>query len=383
MDHPRTRGESDRMILCANPSAQFQSHQTEIEDAVLRVIRGNRYILGEEVEALEQEFASYIGTTDAIGVANGTDAIELVLRAMGIGAGDEVITVSHTAVATVAGIESTGANPVLVDVDPDYYTMNPDQLEEVFSPRTKAVMPVHLYGQPADLERIMNFCRKHKLIMVEDVSQAHGATWQGKKLGSFGDAACFSCYPTKNLGAIGDGGLITTSQPGLAKKIKMLREYGWRERYISEIPGRNSRLDELQAAILRIKLRHLDEDNSKRRQLAMSYTKLLSLSGLVLPKARANAEHVFHLYVVKSWERTKALEGLKAKNIHAGIHYPVPIHKQPAYQGRIRTARSMHITEALASEVLSLPLYPELMDQQIHEIVQALQYLEPKDGKRG
>lgn len=268
------------MIPCANPSAQFQSHQAEIEDAVLRVMRGNRYILGGEVEALEQEFASYIGVSEAIGVANGTDAIELVLRALGIGAGDEVITVSHTAVATVAGIESTGANPVLVDVDPDYYTMNPDQLEEVFSPRTKAVMPVHLYGQPADLERIMNFCRKHKLIMVEDVSQAHGATWRGKKLGSFGDAACFSCYPTKNLGAIGDGGLITTSQLALAKKIKMLREYGWRERYISEIPGRNSRLDELQAAILRIKLRHLDENNSKRRQLAMSYTKLLNLPGL-------------------------------------------------------------------------------------------------------
>jgi len=249
-----------------------------------------------------------------------------------------------------------------VDVDPDYYTMNPDQLEEVFSPRTKAVMPVHLYGQPADLERIMSFCQKHKLIMVEDVSQAHGATWHGKKLGSFGDAACFSCYPTKNLGAIGDGGLITTSKPGLAKKIKMLREYGWRERYISEIPGRNSRLDELQAAILRIKLRHLDEDNSKRRQLAMSYTKLLNLSGLVLPKTRADAEHVFHLYVIKARERTKILEALKEKDIHAGIHYPVPIHKQPAYQVRISTARIMEITEKLSKEVLSLPLYPELSD---------------------
>jgi len=360
------------MILCANPSAQFQSHQAEIEDAVLRVMRGNRYILGEEVEALEQEFASYIGATDAIGVANGTDAIELVLRAMGIGHGDEVITVSHTAVATVAGIESAGATPVLVDVDPDYYTMNPDQLEEVFSPRTKAVMPVHLYGQPVDLERIMSFCQKHKLIMVEDVSQAHGSTWRGKKLGSFGTAACFSCYPTKNLGAIGDGGLITTSHTGLAKKIKMLREYGWRERYISEISGRNSRLDELQAAILRIKLRHLDEDNSKRRQLAHSYTKLLNLPGLVLPKTRANAEHVFHLYVVKSRERTKALETLKAKDIHAGIHYPVPIHKQSAYQRRIRTAHIMEITENLSEEVLSLPLYPELSNETAKEVAAAM-----------
>ena len=371
------------MILCANPSAQFQGHQAEIEDAVLRVMRGNRYILGQEVEALEQEFASYIGATDAIGVANGTDAIELVLRAMGIGHGDEVITVSHTAVATVAGIEAAGATPVLVDVEPDYYTMNPDQLEEVFSPRTKAVMPVHLYGQPADLNQIMNFCQKHKLIMVEDVSQAHGSTWRGKKLGSFGDAACFSCYPTKNLGAIGDGGLVTTSQPGLAKKIKMLREYGWRERYVSELPGRNSRLDELQAAILRVKLRHLDEDNARRRVIAKSYTKLLSSLSLVLPNPRVDAEHVFHLYVVQARERTRLLEALKAKDIHAGIHYPVPIHKQPAYRERIRTARAMHFTEALAAEVLSLPLYPEITNQELTKVVQALQCLEPKDGKRG
>ena len=211
------------MILCANPSAQFQSYQAEIEEAVLRVMRGTRYVLGPEVEALEQEFASYIGTTDAIGVANGTDAIELVLRALGIGAGDEVITVSHTAVATVAGIEAAGATPVLVDIEPDYYTMRPDQLEEVLSKKTKAVMPVHLYGQAADLGPILEFCKKHGLKMVEDVSQAHGATWRGKKLGSFGDAACFSCYPTKNLGAIGDGGLITLSDPQLAKKIRMMR----------------------------------------------------------------------------------------------------------------------------------------------------------------
>lgn len=360
------------MIPCANPSAQFQSHQAEIEDAVLRVMRGNRYILGGEVEALEQEFASYIGTTDAIGVANGTDAIELVLRALGIGAGDEVITVSHTAVATVAGIEAAGATPVLVDIEPDYYTMRPDQLEEVLSKKTKAVMPVHLYGQAADLGPILEFCKKHGLKMVEDVSQAHGATWRGKKLGSFGDAACFSCYPTKNLGAIGDGGLITLSDPQLAKKIRMMREYGWRERYISELPGRNSRLDELQAAILRIKLRHLDKDNSKRRQLAISYTKLLSLSGLVLPKTRADAEHVFHLYVVKARERTKILEALKEKDIHAGIHYPVPIHKQPAYQGRIRTAHKMEITEKLSKEVLSLPLYPEISDETAKVVVTAM-----------
>lgn len=371
------------MILCANPLAQFQTYQSEIEEAVLRVMRGPRYILGPEVEALEWEFASYIGVPFSVAVANGTDAIELVLRALGIGPGDEVITVSHTAVATVAGIEAAGATPILVDIEPDYYTMQPGQLEEVLSKRTKAVMPVHLYGQAADLEPILGFCKKHALKMVEDVSQAHGATWRGQRLGSIGDAGCFSCYPTKNLGAIGDGGLITVKDSQLAKTIKMMREYGWKERYVSEMPGRNSRLDEIQAAILRVKLRHLDNDNRKRQQLASEYSAGLKNSSFELPKKRIDTEHVFHLYVVQTDQRDRILNSLKAKDIQAGIHYPIPIHKQPAYQGRIRTARSMHITEALAPEVLSLPLYPELMDQQIHEIVQALQYLEPKNGKRG
>ena len=371
------------MILCANPLAQFQSHQAEIEKAALRVMRGPRYILGPEVEALEREFASYVGVSHAIGVANATDAIELTLRALGIGRGDEVITVSHTAVATVAGIEAAGATPVLVDTEPDYYTLRADQLEEVLSKKTKVVMPVHLYGQAADLGSILEFCKKHGLKMVEDVSQAHGATWRGQRLGSFGDAGCFSSYPTKNLGAIGDGGLITVKDPQLAQKIRMMREYGWRERYISEIPGRNSRLDELQAAILRIKLRHLDADNRKRRQLAESYTKLLNSSGLALPKTRADSEHVYHLYVVKSRERTKFLEALKAKDIHAGIHYPVPIHKQPAYQKRIRTARSMQISETLAAEVLSLPLYPEITNQQLNEVVRALREVNSRHGEHG
>jgi len=371
------------MILCANPLAQFQSHQAEIEKAVLQVMRGPRYILGPEVEALEREFASYIGVSHAIGVANATDAIELTLRSLGIGRGDEVITVSHTAVATVAGIEAAGATPVLVDIEPDYYTLRPDQLEEVLSKKTKVVMPVHLYGQAADLGSILQFCKKHGLKMVEDVSQAHGASWRGQRLGSFGDAGCFSCYPTKNLGAIGDGGLITVKDPQLAQKIGMMREYGWRDRYVSEMPGRNSRLDELQAAILRIKLRHLDADNRKRRHLAQSYTKLLSSTGLVLPKTRADAEHVFHLYVVKAQGRTKILETLKTKDIHAGIHYPIPIHKQPAYQGRIRTARSMEMTETLAQKVFSLPLYPELTQQNLNEVVKALEGLDSKHSKHG
>lgn len=368
------------MIICANPSAQFQSYQAEIEAAVSRVLRSNRYILGPEVEALEQEFADYIGTSHAIGVANGTDALELALRALEIGPGDEVITVSHTAVATVAAIEAAGAIPVLVDIDPHFYTLDPQQLAEVLTPRTRAVIAVHLYGQTADLDAIGDFCQKHRLALIEDASQAHGATWKGKRLGSIGDIGCFSCYPTKNLGAIGDAGLVTTSDEKLAHKVRMLREYGWRERYISDTAGRNSRLDELQAAILRIKLRHLDVDNGKRQQLAAHYTKLLSGLPLYLPAVRNNAEHVYHLYVVKSDDRQQLMDHLKAHDIHAGIHYPMPVHLQPAYKGRIRTATSMRVTESLSQEVLSLPIYPELEAKQLDEVVQAIRRFVSKEG---
>jgi dTDP-4-amino-4,6-dideoxygalactose transaminase len=348
------------MILCANPAAQFLSYQDEIEAAVLRVMRSNRYILGPEVEALETEFARFIGSESAIGVANGTDALELAIRALDIGPGDEVITVSHTAVATVAAIEACGAVPVLVDVDPVYFTLNPDQLPGVLTPRTKAVIAVHLYGQAADLDAIGSFCAANGLALIEDVAQAHGARWRGKRLGSIGSIGCFSCYPTKNLGAIGDAGLITTSDPKLAARLRMLREYGWRERYVSEVAGLNSRLDELQAAILRIKLRHLDADNEKRRKLAAEYTRQLAGLSLQLPSARQNAEHVYHLYVARSQRRDALLKHLKAHDIHAGIHYPLPIHLQPAYKGRIRTADTMAVTEEIASEVVSLPMFPEL-----------------------
>lgn len=359
------------MIPCANPAAQFHSYQAEIEAAVLRMLRGNRYILGAEVEALEQEFAAYIGTAHAIGVANGTDALELALRALDIGPGNEVITVSHTAVATVAAIEAAGAVPVLVDVDPRFYTLDPGQLAEALTPRTRAVIAVHLYGQAADLDAIGAFCQAHGLALIEDVSQAHGAKWKGKRLGSIGRIGCFSCYPTKNLGAIGDAGLVTTSDEKLAHKVRMLREYGWRERYISDIPGRNSRLDELQAAILRIKLRHLDVDNSRRQKLAAHYTKLLAGQSVHLPTIREHAEHVFHLYVVRTGNRHKLMDHLKAHDIHAGIHYPVPVHLQPAYKGRIRTARSMGVTERLSNEVLSLPMYPELSTEMADQVVAA------------
>ena len=364
------------MILCANPAAQFHAYQDEIEAAVLAVMRSNRYILGAEVEALESEFAAYIGTNSAIGVANGTDALELAIRALDIGPGDEVITVSHTAVATVAAVEAAGATPVLLDVDPVFYTLNPAQLQEVLTSKTKAVIAVHLYGQAADLDAIGQFCAQNKLFLIEDVSQAHGGKWRGRRLGSIGHIGCFSCYPTKNLGAIGDAGLVTTNHPKLGDKVRMLREYGWKQRYISDIVGRNSRLDELQAAILRIKLRHLDADNGKRQQLAAQYSKLLAECALQLPVARESAEHVFHLYVIRTGNRYELIDHLKKHDIHAGIHYPMPVHLQPAYKDRIRTAANMSITEQIADEVLSLPMYPELRTQQISEVVQSIKHSE-------
>jgi dTDP-4-amino-4,6-dideoxygalactose transaminase len=372
MDSPCARRKGTVMILCANPAAQFYSYQDEIEAAVLNVLRSNRYILGKEVEALEREFADYIGAYFAIGVANGTDALEIAIRALDIGPGDEVITVSHTAVATVSAIEAAGATPVLVDVDPVYYTLNPAQLQEVLTPKTKAVIAVHLYGQAADLDAIGQFCAENKLFLIEDVSQAHGAKWKGKRLGSVGDIACFSCYPTKNLGAIGDAGLITTNDAELGSKMRMLREYGWQHRHISDLVGRNSRLDELQAAILRIKLRHLDTDNGKRQQIAARYSKLLDGQALRLPVTRENTEQVFHLYVICASNRHELIEHLKADDIQAGIHYPMPVHLQPAYKNRIRTTANMSVTKRLAEEVLSLPMYPELLSTDIVRVIDAV-----------
>jgi len=362
------------MILCANPSAQFLARQAEIEAAVLNVMRGSRYILGVEVAALESEFAAFIGVSHAVGVANGTDALELALRALDIGPGDEVITVSHTAVATVAAIEATGAAPVLVDVVQGYYTLNPSQLGEVLSTRTRAVIAVHIYGQPADLDEIGEFCSTHGLSLIEDVSQAHGAKWNGLRLGSIGRVACFSCYPTKNLGGIGDAGLVTTNDKDIAQRVRMLREYGWRERYVSEFPGRNSRLDELQAAILRVKLRYLDVDNERRHQLAKFYTEALAGLPLTLPDKRAGTSHVFHLYVIRCLRRQELFDHLKSQGVFAGIHYPLPVHLQPAYSGRVRLAADLTVTESLANEVLSLPMYPQLEDGQLQRVVDTVKF---------
>jgi dTDP-4-amino-4,6-dideoxygalactose transaminase len=360
------------VILCGNPKAQYLARQGEIDEAIRRVLQAGRYILGPEVRAFEKEFAAYVGVTHGIGVGNGTEALHLALAACGIGAGDEVITVAHTAVATVAAIEQAGAVPVLVDIEPEYYTLDPAKLAQVLTPRTKAIIPVHLYGQPCDLDSVLSFARRHGLKVIEDCAQAHGATHRGRRVGAFGDAACFSFYPTKNLGALGDGGMVVTRDAALAEKLHQLREYGWVDRHVSNVPGWNSRLDEIQAAVLRVKLQYLDLDNATRLRLASWYDQALVEAPLILPARRPDSTHVHHLYVVRSAQRDELLAALQKNEIGAVVHYPVPVHLQPAYQGRLRGAEDLAQTELAAREVLSLPLYPELDEAECEQVVMAV-----------
>jgi dTDP-4-amino-4,6-dideoxygalactose transaminase len=359
------------IISAANPAAQYLSHQAEINAAIAAVLDGNRYILGPQTQAFEQEFAAYLGVSHAVGVGSGTEALHLALRACHIGAGDEVITVSHTAVATVSAIELAGAMPVLVDIDPATYTIDPRLIERAITPRTKAIIPVHLYGGAAHLQPIVDLARTHHLKLIEDCAQAHGAREADRVVGSIGDVSCFSFYPTKNLGAIGDGGLVATNDPEIAENLNLLRQYGWRERYISEVAGWNTRLDELQAAILRVKLRYLDEDNDKRRALAASYAE--QLAGVVTtPIERADTRHVYHLYVIRHPQRDALMAFLRERSIGTAIHYPVPIHLQPAYRGRLGDSGSLPETERAAREIVSLPMYPELSEQAVQTVVQAI-----------
>ncbi len=361
-------------ILQSSPHAGYLAHQAEIDEAVARTLASGWYILGAEVAAFELEFAAYLGTTYAVGVANGTDGLRLAMRACGIGPGDLVFTVAHTAVATVAAIDMVGAMPVYVDIDPQTFTMDPQKLEEAIAHAPpgvpKAVLPVHLYGHPADLTAIAEICRKRGLRLLEDCSQSHGAAWNGRKTGTWGDIAVFSCYPTKNLGALGDAGIAATSDPELNAQMRLLREYGWRERYVSAIPGENSRLDEMQAAILRVKLRYLDVDNARRAAAAARYDALLADADVRLPVVRPEAGSVFHQYVIRSERRDALREYLKSQNISTLIHYPVPVHQQPAYAHF--ALGPLPETEAAAREVLSLPLYPEISDDDVCRTASAL-----------
>lgn len=360
------------MVHFSNPKAQYLAKKAAIEKAISETLESGWYILGEQTKLFEQEFASYIGARYGIGVGSGTEALHIALKACGVGAGDEVLTVSHTAVATISAIELCGASPVLVDIEEDYYTMDPSKIERLISSKTKAIVPVHLYGQPVDLTQILTVAKKHNLKVIEDCAQVHGAYYDEKRVGSFGDAACFSFYPTKNLGAIGDGGAVVTSSPELAERMRLLREYGWAERYISHISGWNSRLDELQSAILRVKLRTLDEDNNRRGQIAAAYDRSLKETGLIIPAVRKGSTHVYHLYVIRSRQRDRLKEFLQQKGIGTGIHYPVPVHLQKAYAGTLRGADELNVTERISNEILSLPMYPELVDDDVSKTVQAI-----------
>ena len=360
------------MILCSEPKAQYLAHKDPIDAAIREVLDSGRYVLGEQVAAFECEFADYVGAAEGIGVGNGTDAINITLRASGVGPGDEVVTVSHTAVATVAAIQQAGATPVLVDVDPVYYTLDPERLKAAITPRTRALVPVHLYGQPADMAAILDFARQRGLRVIEDCAQAHGARYNGRRVGALGDAGCFSFYPTKNLGALGDGGVIVTNDAEVAEQARRLRQYGWDGGRASHVSGVNTRLDEIQAAVLRVKLPHLDADNAARARIAERYRKELDGTGLVLPSVPEGATHVFHQFVVRSMFRDALLEHLRAKGVGAAIHYPQAVHQQPAYGGRLAGAGDLPATEALVHQILSLPVYPELDGESVDTVIGAV-----------
>jgi dTDP-4-amino-4,6-dideoxygalactose transaminase len=367
---------SDTPVPQTDPKAAYLAQRREIDAAIARVLAGGRYILGPEVAAFEREFAAYLGVKHAVAVASGTDALVLSLRVLGVTARDYVATVPHTAVATVAAIELAGAKPLLVDIEPATCTMDPAALARALDAppgRVAVVMPVHLYGQPADLGAILPLARRHGARVVEDCAQCHGALSGGRRAGSLGELGAFSFYPTKNLGALGDGGVVVTSDDALAQRLRALREYGWRERYVSDVPGMNSRLDELQAAILRVKLGALDAENARRAAIAAAYDQALAGLPLGLPARRAGASHVFHQYVVRSPERDRLRDALAGRGIGTNIHYPVPVHVQPAYRGRIAIGPGgLAESERAASEVLSLPMFPQLDDAQVARVVTAL-----------
>jgi dTDP-4-amino-4,6-dideoxygalactose transaminase len=341
-------------------AAQYRGIAGEIGEAVSKVLREGDFILGREVSLFEEEFASFCEAKWAVGVDSGTSALELALRAYEIGPGDEVITAANTFIASALAISHAGATPVLVDVDADTYTIDVAAIEKAITPRTKAIIPIHLYGHSADMDPIRQLSQRHGLVVIEDACQAHGARYKGKRTGSLGHAAAFSFYPGKNLGAYGDGGAVVTSDDAVAKRLGMLRNYGQKEKYQHMFRGFNRRLDTLQAAVLRTKLKHLDEWNEARRQHAKSYSRLLAQSRLVVPRASPFCESVWHLYVIRIEQRDALKEHLANRGISVGIHYPIPIHLQPAYRDLGHQPGDFPVTEEYSRQILSLPMYAEL-----------------------
>ena len=371
-------------IHLVNPLAGYSAYHDEIDAAIRRVLQSGSYVLGREVSAFESAFAAFCGTTNSVGVANGTDAICLALRSLGIGPGDTVFTVAHTAVATVAGIELAGAIPVLIDVEPDGYTIDTAKLLETLRVgksaegqrlRPRAVVAVHLYGHPCDLSRLREICARYELLLIEDCAQAHGATFEGATVGTFGAAGAFSFYPTKNLGAFGDGGAVIFADSGAEGRCRALRQYGWNTAdRVSTIPGLNSRLDELHAAILSVRLEHLADELAARRAIAARYNEQLA-DVVVTPFVRPGAQHAYHLYVVRARRRDELRVALSRAGIHTGIHYALPVHMHDAYRSRLVGAGGLSVTDLLCTEILSLPMHPFLSPGDVDRVCSEIRRL--------
>jgi dTDP-4-amino-4,6-dideoxygalactose transaminase len=352
--------------------AQYRSIASDVTDAMMRVVERGDYILGDDVRLFEEEFSQYIGTSEAIAVGSGLDALELALRAYGVGPGDEVITAANTFIATALAVMAVGARPILVDVVGETYNIDPAAIEAAITSKTKAIMPVHLYGQPADMLPILEIAQQHGLIVIEDAAQAHGARYDGRRAGALGHAAGFSFYPAKNLGAYGDGGMVVTNDAATAEKIRRLRNYGQRVKYEHSVIGTNSRLDTIQAAILRFKLRRLDHWNAARSEHAAAYNVLLAGAPIILPKTAQKCSHVYHLYVIQLDRRSEVQNLLTARGIGTGIHYPIPIHLQEACTSLGYRKGDFPVTENAASRILSLPMYPEMTTGQREFVAEEL-----------
>lgn len=361
------------MIPLVDLKAQYESIKHEIQRAVLDVFESSQFVLGKEVQAFEEEFAAYCGTRFAVGVNSGTSALHLALLAGGVGPGDEVITVPHTFVATVAAIGYTGAKPVFVDIDPVTYTMDPKQVEKAITVRTKVILPVHLYGQPADMDPLAEIARRRGLLLIEDACQAHGALYKGRRAGSLGDMGCFSFYPGKNLGAYGEGGAVTTNHSDFARTIRMLRDWGAEKKYYHLLKGYNYRMEALQGAVLRVKLKYLEAWTEARRAHAHHYDRVLARTAVQTPVEMPYARHVYHLYEVRTPFRNRLQEALATKGIQTGLHYPIPVHLQPAWADLGYAPGDFPNAEAAAQELLSLPMFPELRESQLEEVALSIQ----------
>jgi dTDP-4-amino-4,6-dideoxygalactose transaminase len=360
------------MIPYADLKAQYHSIKPEIDAAIAAVLESSQFALGPEVAAFEKEFAAYCANHEAIGVNSGTSALHLALLAAGVGPGDEVITTPFTFVATVAAIQYAGATPVYVDIEPESYNLDPGRIESALTRKTKAIMPVHLYGQPTDMTPLLDVARARGIVVIEDAAQAHGAEYKGQRAGSLGDLACFSFYPGKNLGAYGEGGAVVTANPEYAKTIRLLRSWGESRRYYHDLRGFNYRMEGLQGAILRVKLRHLERWTAARRAHAALYDLLLKDSGVVTPVQMPYARHVYCVYAVRTAQRDALADALKAADIQFGVHYPVPVHLQRAYRDSRYGEGDFPVAERIAREIISLPLYPEMQRSQIERICEVV-----------